>query len=159
MNVDIMAPFNRLNFSGYAKVTALHFQDDKLFIGFSNGDVTIMRVSDNPESMKTPARSMRSFRSFTDIKGLFHDNELSLLYNMEKTFKNVSGALTPITDLSLIPLYKDGSRDVLMIGYSDTLHAYEWVGAHLNLINTFLDSKFYNPVSYTHLTLPTILRV
>lgn len=148
MNVDIMAPFNRLNFSGHAKVTALHFQDDKLFIGFSNGDVTIMRVSDNPESMKTPARSMRSFRSFTDIKGLFHDNELSLLYNMEKTFKNVSGALTPITDLSLIPLYKDGSRDVLMIGYSDTLHAYEWVGAHLNLINTFLDSKFYNQFKY-----------
>lgn len=148
MNVDIMAPFNRLNLNGNAKVTALHFQDEKLFIGFSNGDITIMKVSDNPESLKTPARSMRSFRSFTDIKGLFHDNDLSLWYNTEKTFKNVNGSLAAITALRLIPLYKDGSRDVLLIGSSDTLQAFEWVGAHLNLINSFLDSKSFNQFRY-----------
>lgn len=148
MNVDIMAPFNRLNLGANAKVTALHFQNEKLFIGLSNGDITIMKVSDNPESIKTPARSMRSFRSFTDIKGLFHDNDLSLWYSTEKTFRNVSGTLTPISALRLIPLYKDGSRDVLLVGSSDTLHAFEWVGAHLNLINTFQELKNFNQFEY-----------
>lgn len=148
MNVDIMAPFNRLNLSGNAKVTALHFQHEKLFIGFSNGDITIMRVSDNPEAVKTPARSMRSFRSFTDIKGLFHDNDSSLWYSTEKTFRNVNGSQSPITVLRLVPLYKDGSRDVLFVGSSDTLNAFEWVGAHLNLIHTFQELKNFNQFKY-----------
>lgn len=148
MNVDIMTPFNRLNLNGNAKVTCLHFQDEKLFIGFSNGDITIMKVSDNPETLKTPARSMRSFRSFTDIKGLFHDNDLTLWYNTEKTFKDVGNNLSPITALRLIPLYKDGSRDVLLVGSADTLHVFEWVGAHLNLINTFQESRGFNEFMY-----------
>lgn len=150
MNVDIIEPFNRLHLPGGSKITALHYSDDKLFIGFSNGDITIMRASQKAEPVQSSSasRSLKSYRSFNDIKRLFTDNGLSQLYLIEKKFSNVTTTLTPVTSLETIPLYKDSSRDVLLIGNSETLQVFEWVGSHLNLVTTFEDVKNYSKFSY-----------
>lgn len=151
MNADIVSPFNRLSLAKGSKVTALHYEDEKLFIGLSNGSLQIMKLSGEAGSLKSPSRSLRSFQSFTDIKGLFHDNDLSLWYNTEKSFTGITPSLSPITTLLLIPLYKDGSRDVLVVGSSEVLRLYEWVGSHLNMIHSFDDAKSYSTYEYIEL--------
>lgn len=148
MNVDIIEPFNRLHLPGSSKISALHYSNGKLFVGLANGDITIMKVSDKAEPVDSKPRSLRSYKSFNDIKGLFGDNDLSQLLVTEKTFKNVTALLTPVTAIESIPLYKDSSRDVLLIGNSETLLVYEWVGSHLNLITSFEDAKNYSKFSY-----------
>lgn len=148
MNIDIVSPLNRFNLGGGTKVTALHYEDEKLFIGLATGGIQIMKLSDTVGSMKSPTRSLRSFRSLTDVKGLFQDNDQSKWYNQERAFDSVTPSSSPITTLLLIPLYKNGSRDVLLIGNSDVLRLFEWVGSHLNLIHSFDEAKSYSAFKY-----------
>lgn len=148
MNVDIIEPFNRLHLAGNAKISALKFLDDRLFIGFSNGDLTMMRASTQAVSTSTAPQSVRSFRSFSDIKRLFIDNDHSQLLLVEKHFKNVTGNQTAITTLDSLPLYKDNNRDVLLVGNSDILQVFEWVGSHLNSIKSFDEARNYTAYSY-----------
>lgn len=148
MNVDIVEPFNRLHLAGGVKISALKFSNDRLFIGFSNGDLTIMRASDQVVLNKSAPKSVRSFRSFSDIKKLFSDNDQSQLLLIEKTFKNVTSNQSTITALDTLPLYKDSSREVLILGNSEVLQVYEWVGSHLNMIKTFDEARIYFKFSF-----------
>lgn len=141
MNVDVIEPFNRLQLLGGAKISAVHSSNGLLYLGMTNGDLTIMRASTQVEPSKSAPRSLRSFRSFSEIKRLFSDNSQSQLLLDEKFFPNVTGNQTAITALETIPLYKDSSREVLLIGNSDVLQVYEWVGAHLNLVKSFDEAK------------------
>lgn len=149
MNVDIIEPFNRLHLSGNVKISALKFLDDRLFIGFSNGDLTMMRASTQVVSTSSAPKSVRSFRSFSDIKRLFVDNEHSQLLLVEKSFKNVTGNQSAITTLDSLALYNDSSREVILVGNSETLQVFEWVGSHLNLIKSFDEARNYSTYSYT----------
>lgn len=148
MNVDIIEPFNRLHLAGGVKISALKFSHDRLFLGFSNGDLTIMRVSTQIVPSKTAPKSVRSFRSFTDIKRLFSDNEQSQLLVIEKTFKNVTTNQSAITVLDSLPLYKESSREVIILGNSELLLVFEWVGSHLNMIKSFDEARNYSMFSF-----------
>lgn len=148
MNVDIIEPFNRLHLAGNVKISALKFAHDRLFLGFSNGDLTIMRASAQILPNKSAPTSVRSFRSFSDIKRLFSDNDQSQLLVIEKTFKNVTTNQSAITDLDSLPLYKENNREVILVGNDEVLLVYEWVGSHLNMINTFGEARNYSKFNY-----------
>lgn len=148
MNIDILEPFNRLHLSGGTRITAVHVSRQKLYIGLSNGNLTIFRYSTEAEPAKTAPRSLRSFRSFSEVKRLFADNSVSQLLLHEKTFENVTGNQSAIAHVETIPLYKDSSREVLLLGNADTLQVYEWVGAYLNLVHSFDDARGYAKFCY-----------
>lgn len=147
MNVDIIEPFNRIHLPGSSKITSLLIDDGTLFLGLSNGDLTIMKTNAEPEITKNSPRSVKSFRSFSDIKKLFNDNEQSRLFRIEKTFKNVTANQTPIVALKSLPLFKD-NRKVILVGSSEMLQVYEWVGSHLNLLIKFEESKYYTTFGF-----------
>lgn len=148
MNVDIIEPFNRLHLAGGVKISALKFSHDRLFIGFSNGDLTIMRASAQIVPRKSAPNSVRSFRSFSDIKRLFSDNDQSQLLVIEKTFNNVTTNQSAITVLDSLPLYKESTKEVIILGNAEALLVYEWVGSHLNMIKTFEEARNYSKFNY-----------
>lgn len=147
MNVDIIEPFNRILLPGSAKVTALHVDKNTLFLGLGNGDLTIMKMSIELEHHKNVPRSVKSFRSFNDVKKLFNDNNQSHLFLVERTFRNVTMNLTPITALQTISLFQDG-REVLLVGNSEVLRVFEWVGSHLNLLVSFDEARNYSTFGF-----------
>lgn len=148
MNVDIIEPFNRLHLAGGVKISALKLSNDRLFVGFSNGDLTVMKTSTQVVPSRSAPKSVRSFRSFSDITRLFSDNDQSQLLLIEKTFKKVTCNLTPITSLDTLPLYRDTSREVLILGNSEILQVFEWVGSHLNLMKSFEEARNYSKFNW-----------
>lgn len=144
MNVDIIEPYNRLHLAGGVKISALKFSYTRLFIGFSNGDLTIMRASEQAVADRSAPKSVRSFRSFSEIKRLFNDNDQSQILLIEKSFKNITVNQSAITALDILPLYKDTNREVLILGNSDVLQVFEWVGSHMNLIKSFDMARNYS---------------
>lgn len=149
MKVDIVEPFNRLHLRNGPKITALLFLNEKLYLGFSNGDLTIMRVSPEAEQAQPASRSMRSLNSFSEIKRLFSGNDDTQLLLNEKTFHNVTLDNNAIISIEYLPIFKDNSREILLVGKTDALFVCEWVGAHLNLVSTFKETRGYSKVLYT----------
>lgn len=147
MNVDIIEPFNRILLSGSAKITALHVDKTTLFLGLANGDLTIMKMNIELEHTKYVPGSVKSFRSFNDVKKLFNDNDQSHFFLMERTFRNVTMNLSSITALQTISLFQDG-REVLLIGNSEVFRVFEWVGSHLNLLASFDEARNYSTFGF-----------
>lgn len=147
MNVDIIEPLNRILLPGSAKVTALHVDKKTLFLGLGNGDLTIMKMNIELDRHPNVPRSVKSFRSFNDVKKLFVDNDQSHLFLVERTFRNVTMNLTAITTLQTISLFQDG-REVLLIGNSEVLRVFEWVGSHLNLLVSFDEARNYSTFGF-----------
>lgn len=154
MNTSVLEPLNRLHLPHGAKVLAAHIHGKRLFLGLSNGDLSIFNINHDPERapVRTETKSVKSFRSFSEVRRLFLDNDTSQVLVREKTFVNVSGNMAPITTLTTIDLYVDQSREVLLIGTPDLLQVYEWVGPHLNLVRVFDEIRSYGVYEYIDLS-------
>lgn len=149
MSFEILQPLNRVQLPGSPKITCVYGNAKKYFIGFSNGDLTIMSMSTQPEPIKAEQKSIRSLRSLSEFRRLFVDNDVSQLLVQERSFKNVTGNQAPIVTLDSLPLYQDQNRHVLIIGNPEILQVFEWVGSHLNLMFSFDEVKSYNQFAYT----------
>ncbi|QBM89930.1 sorting protein 39 domain 2 [Metschnikowia aff. pulcherrima] len=153
MNATVLEPLNRLHMPSGTKVLALYVNGNRVYIGLSNGDLQIMRVSteNEREPARPEARLVKSFRSFSEVKRLFQENDNSQILIHEQTFANVLGNLAPITRILSLPLYSDHSRKVLLIGTNETLHVHEWVGLHLDLVRAFDEIRAYSCFEYVEL--------
>lgn len=149
MNVDIIEPFNRIFLSGSGKITAIHVDRTTLYLGFANGDLTIMKMNIEQENNRNAPRSVKSSRSFNDVKKLFVDNDQSHMFLLERTFRNVTMNLSSISALQTISIFQDG-RKVLLIGNSEVLRVFEWVGSHLNLLASFEEGRNYDTFGFMH---------
>lgn len=148
MAINIIEPLNRLHLPSGSKITALHAADGILYVGLANGDLSIMSVSSQVEPARSEPRSIKSFRSFHEIKRLFPENEVSHILLLEKTFPNVTENSTAVSTLDSLPLHSDSSRKVLLVGSAETLRVYEWVGAHLSPMFTFENIRNYTAHAY-----------
>ena len=153
MNATVLEPLNRLHMPSGTKVLALYVNGNRVYIGLSNGDLQILRVSteNEREPVRPEARLVKSFRSFSEVKRLFQENDNSQILIHEQTFANVLGNLGPITRILSLPLYSDHSRKVLLIGTNETLHVHEWVGLHLDLVRAFDEIRAYSCFEYVEL--------
>ncbi|OBA22517.1 hypothetical protein METBIDRAFT_87063 [Metschnikowia bicuspidata var. bicuspidata NRRL YB-4993] len=151
MNASVLEPLNRLHLPGGLKVLALHINADRVYVGLSNGDLQIMRIATETEreAVRAEARSVKSFRSFSEVRRLFLDNDTSQVLVQEKYFPNVFKSQIQITTIDCLPMYGDGSREVLLLGSADLLQVYEWVGPHLDLVQTFADIRPYSGHAFT----------
>lgn len=97
MNTSVLEPLNRLHLPHGTKVLAVHIHGKKLFLGLTNGDLSIFNIKNDPErvSVRTETKSVKSFRSFSEVRRLFLDNDTSQVLLREKTFVNVSGNMAP----------------------------------------------------------------
>lgn len=143
MNIDVVEPVSRLHLQN-AKVTALHYTGLMLFAAFATAELSIIKVNNTTEPVRSAARSLRSFRSANDIKGTFSDNEQLQLYTVEKTFKVVA----PLTRLEAIPVFGGNNRKMLVAGTTDMLYIYEWAGPHFNLVATLDESRGWAHIHY-----------
>ncbi|GEQ69513.1 hypothetical protein JCM33374_g3185 [Metschnikowia sp. JCM 33374] len=161
MNTSILEPLSRLHLPGTAKLSALHAHNNNIYAGLNNGDVQIWRVSTAAEReaeaagsagpARTESRSVKSFRSFSEVRRLFLDNDHSHVLKHERSFTNVPGTLTALTTVAALPIFADNSREVLLIGTAELLRVYEWVGPHLNLIRSFDEIRAYSHHAYVEI--------
>lgn len=148
MNIDIIQPRSRLHIPDSSRVTAVRYSGQKLFVGFSNGDLAVYSTSDVPQALDHHlVRSVRSLRSFSDIKGLF-DNDRNHLFVLDTIFRNVFQNQRPIDCISPVPIANDAHKTVLAVGNAETLSVFEHVGSHLNLVSTFEEPRPYAAFEY-----------
>lgn len=141
MNIDVILPYNRLSVALKARISAINYSNDRLFVGFTNGDLTIYPGKPSLTGGSSEPKHPRHFKSFNDIKGLFHDNEQLEFFHFDTTFSNVTENNTAIDSISLLPIANDSNKTILAIQYSDTLKIFEKIGRHLSLIIHFEDIK------------------
>lgn len=111
-------------------------------MGLSNGDISIFSVSAHSETPTSQSTSIRSFRSFTDPKHMFTDNKTANSLVLDRTFHVAQLAITTLDVLPLWPsLNGINDRLILLVGTDDLLQVFEWVGAHLNLVETLEDAR------------------
>lgn len=148
MNIDIIQPRSRVHTPDSAKITAVRYIGHKLFVGFSNGDLAVYSSSDLPQTLDHHlVRSVRSLRSFSDIKGLF-DGDKNHLFVLDTIFRNVFLNQRPIDCIASVPISNDAHKTVLAVGNAETLSVFEHVGSHLNLITVFDEPRPYAAFEY-----------
>lgn len=151
MNIDVIQPFNRIHLPSPWKITAIHYCQNKLYVGFNNGNLTIYptKYAPNEANQKNiNTKSLKHFKSFNDIKGLFSDNDQSQLFSLDQTFKNVAENNSAIESISVLPVMTDNSKTILAIEFMGTLKIYERIGKHLDLINSFDEAKSLTAYEY-----------
>ncbi|KAG7665353.1 VAM6 [[Candida] subhashii] len=175
MNIDIIEPHNRIRISNGSsgsssssssssneKISSIHQQNGKLYVGFSNGDLSIYasktddkEIDDQQQqqqqapSSSSKARSIRSLKTFNDIKGLFKDNEKSGDFTLVKRFKNISQDGASIDLIKVLPMVQqDSHKTIILTNTPEAVRIYEIVGSHINQIHKFEDSKNCSDVLY-----------
>lgn len=141
MNIDVILPYNRLNVALKSRISAVNYSQDRLYVGFANGDLTIYPGKTSGVASNSELKHPRHSKSFNDIKGLFHDNEQSQFFHFDTTFSNVTENNSAIDSISLLPIANDHNKTILAIQYSGTLKIFEKIGRHLSLIIHFEDVK------------------
>lgn len=109
----------------------------------------VMAINSQADSPKSEPNSIRSFRSFTDVKSMFADNKQSNSLLLERTFPNAMPLA--ITSIDIIPIFGDSlsaNRVILLLSRADQAQVHEAVGAHLSLVTTLDDARGCSIVSY-----------
>ncbi|KAK6201041.1 vacuolar carboxypeptidase Y [Scheffersomyces amazonensis] len=109
MNIDIIEPINRIHLSSNGKITAIYYLNGRLFVGFSNGDLSIYSTT------------------------ITEDNDDKLKF--ETSFHNVTRDSSSIDKISHLPVSNENTNKlILIISTIELYRIYEIIGSHVNLI-------------------------
>ncbi|ABN66606.2 vacuolar carboxypeptidase Y [Scheffersomyces stipitis CBS 6054] len=151
MNVDIIEPFNRIHFTGSPRVSAVHYYHNRLFMGFNNGDLQVYSslTSQSQKPLYPAAKTLKTLKSFNDIKFLFHDNSQSQQFELDSAFSNLSQDSSAIDSIKCIPISNESNKTILVITTAECVRAYELIGSHINLVQELDDTKSCSDCLYT----------
>lgn len=139
--VEVIRPASRLNTSSPAKLTSIHYHNQKLYLGFSSGDFSIYHVDTTITPDHKPPLIATSFKSLNDLRGFFVDKNST--FDHEMTFPNIHGDNSSVNDITIISNNSITNRIIFAITNGDFVRIFEKIGNHLNLIQTIEESRLF----------------
>lgn len=146
MNINVIGPSTWLHLQGNQKISAINCFNDKLFLGLTEGDLKVYSIKPSKEEPSDYPNNIKLTKSFNDTKSLFNNNDQLHIFNLETSFKNITGNNTAIDRIHIVSNdsnTKDKERFTLIISNLNLIRIYEYVGKSLNLIEEVEDPKNY----------------
>lgn len=140
MNIDVVIPGNRLQLphGSTATIVTSHLSD--IYIGSSNGSLSVVRTTKLENTIELEGGSIRSYKSFSEVKQLFNRNNDHHSLTIDTTFRNTTGDNRPIDKIACTQLESKGPIYVF-ISKSDSIRLFERVESKLNLIEELKDVR------------------
>lgn len=143
MNINVIQPYLKLDFGGRVRCSVLHIHDDFLFVGFTDGKLSVYSLKALKRQDNLKPSYIKRKPSVSEFEALFSQHDYSSRPKLVETFSNTTRHNTAITKIASTKLTGLKST-VVLISDKERIHLYTLDGDVLTYVRELEDCRHFS---------------